>query len=70
MGRAASALAEAMVSRGLSLFEAAALFEHTFISKVLELNGGNCSHAAQVLGIHRNTLRSKMRRNGRPGERS
>jgi len=62
MGQVTATLAEAMANRGLNLAAAAALFEQAFIAAVLERHNGNYSHAAHGLGIHRNTLRSKLRR--------
>jgi DNA-binding protein Fis len=35
-------------------------FEKRFIKRVLERTNGNQSRAAEVLGIHRNTLSRKM----------
>jgi DNA-binding protein Fis len=35
--------------------------ERPLISAVLESTGGNQSRAAEILGIHRNTLRTKIR---------
>ncbi len=40
--------------------------ERPLIASVLEWTGGNQSRAARVLGIHRNTLRSKIRKLGIP----
>lgn len=70
VARNVQALSQAFLDRGLTLAEAASLFEHGFITAVLGRHSGNLSQAAQTLGIHRNTLRSKLRRNGLPGERS
>ena len=49
-----------MVERGISFEEAVGEFEKRFIRRVLEMNNGNQSKAAQNLGIHRNTLRRKI----------
>jgi len=38
--------------------------EKSHILKVLEKTGGNLSQAAELLGIHRNTLRLKMKEYG------
>jgi len=38
--------------------------ERQHIVRALELTGGNRSRAADLLGIHRNTLRAKMRQHG------
>jgi len=41
--------------------------ERTLIAHAMELQGGNPSEAAEYLGIHRNTLRKKLRTLGEPG---
>jgi DNA-binding protein Fis len=64
------ALIAQMVERGILLEEAVADFEKKFIKRVMDSAQGNQSRAAQVLGIHRNTLsrkleEHKLERNGR-----
>jgi DNA-binding protein Fis len=49
-----------MVERGILFDEAVGEFEKRFIKGVLERTSGNQSRAAQLLGIHRNTLSRKM----------
>lgn len=49
-----------MVDRGISFEDALGEFEKKFIKKVLEKSSGNQSKAAQILGIHRNTLSRKI----------
>jgi len=49
-----------MVGRGILLEEALAEFEKKFIRRVLEDERGNLCRAAEVLGIHRNTLSRKV----------
>ena len=49
-----------MVERGILFDEAVSEFEKRFIRRVLERTNGNQSRAAEVLGIHRNTLSRKM----------
>jgi DNA-binding protein Fis len=49
-----------MVERGILFEEAVSEFEKRFIKRVLERTEGNQSRAAEVLGIHRNTLSRKM----------
>ncbi|HYL62310.1 MAG TPA: helix-turn-helix domain-containing protein [Candidatus Methylomirabilis sp.] len=49
-----------MVERGILFDEAVGEFEKRFIKRVLDRNNGNQSRAAQVLGIHRNTLSRKV----------
>ena len=53
-------LVEEMVSRGIRFADAQREFEKRFISQVLAKVDGNLSQAAEVLGIHRNTLSRKM----------
>lgn len=45
----------------LPLDEAKKIFEKEYISKILTTTNGNRKEAARILGIHRNTLLSKMR---------
>ncbi len=49
-----------MVERGILFDEAVGEFEKRFIKKVLERTEGNQSQAAEMLGIHRNTLSRKI----------
>jgi DNA-binding protein Fis len=49
-----------MVDRGILFDEAVQEFEKRFIKRVLDRSNGNQSRAAQVLGIHRNTLSRKI----------
>ena len=49
-----------MVERGILFEEAVGEFEKRFIKRVLERTSGNQSRAAELLGIHRNTLSRKM----------
>ena len=58
------ALVGEMVAGGIRLDEAVLQLEAQFIQSVLKQNKGNQSRAAGALGIHRNTLRNKMRRCG------
>jgi len=53
-------LIEEMVARGIRFSDASREFERRFISRVLAGADGNLSKAADVLGIHRNTLSRKM----------
>jgi DNA-binding protein Fis len=54
------ALVGQMVERGIHFDEAINEFEKNFIVRVLDRSRGNQSHAARMLGIHRNTLSRKM----------
>ncbi|HTP67295.1 MAG TPA: helix-turn-helix domain-containing protein [Dongiaceae bacterium] len=49
-----------MVERGILFDEAVGEFEKRFIRRVLDRTNGNQSRAAELLGIHRNTLSRKM----------
>jgi DNA-binding protein Fis len=53
-------LVSQMVERGILFDEAVGEFEKKFIKRVLERAEGNQSRAAQILGIHRNTLSRKI----------
>jgi DNA-binding NtrC family response regulator len=64
LGDAVAALADALLDRGVGLEEAVGAFETRYVRTALERHGNNVSQAAQALGIHRNTLRSKLQRNG------
>lgn len=61
---AAVSLADALLDRGVTLEEAVAAFEARFVKQAVSRHGGNLSQAALALGIHRNTLRQKLQRNG------
>jgi DNA-binding protein Fis len=49
-----------MVERGILFDEAVGEFEKRFIKRVLDRANGNQTRAAEVLGIHRNTLSRKI----------
>jgi Fis family transcriptional regulator len=53
-------LVSQMVERGILFDEAVGEFEKRFIKRVLDRADGNQSRAAQILGIHRNTLSRKL----------
>ena len=53
-------LVNQMVERGILFDEAVGEFEKRFIKRVLDRTNGNQSRAAEILGIHRNTLSRKM----------
>ena len=53
-------LIEEMVQKGIRFADANREFERRFISRVLVESDGNLSKAADVLGMHRNTLSRKM----------
>lgn len=49
-----------MVDRGIMFDEALGEFEKRFIKRVLECTNGNQCKAAEMMGIHRNTLSRKI----------
>jgi Fis family transcriptional regulator, factor for inversion stimulation protein len=53
-------LIEEMVDKGIRFADADREFERRFIARVLARANGNLSRAADVLGIHRNTLSRKI----------
>ena len=53
-------LIEEMVSKGIRFGDATGEFERRFIARVLASADGNLLKAAEVLGIHRNTLSRKI----------
>jgi len=53
-------LIDAMVSKGVRYTDAQREFEKKFIAHILSRSDGNLGKAAEVLGIHRNTLTRKM----------
>jgi DNA-binding NtrC family response regulator len=57
-------VADALLDRGLQLDEALNVFEVRYVRSAVARHRGNISQAAAALGIHRNTLRSKLQRNG------
>lgn len=57
---ALEALIADMVEKGILFDEARTEFERRFIRRVLERANGNRSKAAQILGLHRNTLSRKL----------
>lgn len=53
-------LIDEMVTKGIRFEDAQREFEKRFIGRVLTTTDGNLCRAAQVLGIHRNTLSRKI----------
>jgi Fis family transcriptional regulator len=53
-------LVSQMVEHGILFDEAVGEFEKRFIKRVMDRVQGNRSRAADVLGIHRNTLSRKL----------
>lgn len=64
LGDALGSVADALLDRGLALDEALNVFEVRYVRSAVARHSGNISQAAAALGIHRNTLRSKLQRNG------
>ena len=56
--------ADTLLEHGVQLSEAMHAFEARFVRAAVARHGGNMSQAAAALGVHRNTLRWKLRRNG------
>jgi DNA-binding NtrC family response regulator len=53
-------LIDEMVTKGVRYDDAQREFEKKFIAQVLAKADGNLCRAAEVLGMHRNTLSRKM----------
>lgn len=53
-------LVDEMVTRGIRFEDAHREFEKRFIAQVLAKSDGNLGRAADLLGIHRNTLSRKI----------
>lgn len=64
LGDALGNVADALLDRGLQLDEALNVFAVRYVRSAVARHRGNLSQAAAALGIHRNTLRSKLQRNG------
>jgi len=50
-----------VVGKGLYWPEVAGEFEKLYIIQALRLSAGSVSHAAQLMGVHRNTLSKRIR---------
>jgi len=57
-------LVREMVDGGIRLEDAIRELETLYLKRVLAQADGNQTRAAELLGIHRNTLRKKLRRCG------
>ena len=53
-------LVDEMVSKGIRFEEAQREFEKRFIARILAKADGNLCKAADLLGMHRNTLSRKL----------
>jgi DNA-binding protein Fis len=58
-----------MIERRIYLDEALGEFEKRFIASALVKTSGNQTKAAQVLGVHRNTLNRKIAQHKLNGKR-
>ena len=63
------ALVAEMIERKIYLDEALGEFEKRFIQNALTKTKGNQTKAAQVLGVHRNTLNRKIAQHKLNGHR-
>ena len=63
------ALVSEMIERHIYLDEALGEFEKRFIQTALSKTRGNQTKAAQVLGVHRNTLNRKITQHKLNGHR-
>ncbi len=50
-----------MVEKGIRYQDAQREFDKRFIARVIQRSDGKLSKAADTLGVHRNTLRRKIR---------
>jgi DNA-binding NtrC family response regulator len=70
LGSTLAKVTDALLDRGLELAQAVQLFEVRFLRSAMDRHSGNLSQAASALGIHRNTLRTKLQRNGLPARKN
>jgi DNA-binding NtrC family response regulator len=64
LGDSMSNVVEVLLDRKVGLADALAAFELCYLRAAVTRSNGSLSQTASELGIHRNTLRSKLRRNG------
>jgi len=53
-------LVQEMIDRGILYEDAKREFERVFIQRALARSGGSLLKAAQILGLHRNTMTRKI----------
>jgi len=53
-----------VVGKGLYWPEVSGEFEKLFIVQALRISGGSVCRAAELMGVHRNTLSKKIRQHG------
>jgi len=70
LSEALESVFDALLDRGVQLEEALGVFEVRYLRSAVARHGGNLSQASAALGIHRNTRRAKLQRNGRHARRS
>ena len=70
LGDAMNRVIGILLDRQVALAEALAVFELCYARAAVARQGGNLSQAAADLGIHRNTLRTKLQRNGSSGQQA
>ena len=61
MHRLLEQLVTQMVERGIQYEDALREFDRRFIVEVVDKSDGNLSKAADILGVHRNTLARKIK---------
>ncbi|MFN7976434.1 MAG: helix-turn-helix domain-containing protein [Acidobacteriota bacterium] len=59
-------LVNEMIQKGITLEQAASEFERRYIARAVERANGNKGDAAKLLGVHRNTLASKLNNHKAP----
>lgn len=64
LAEAFSTVTQLLLQRGVGLDDALSMFASGYIRSALSRNGGNMTQAAAALGIHRNTLRARLQKNG------
>jgi DNA-binding NtrC family response regulator len=53
-------LVQEMLDKGIRYDDARREFEKMFIARALQRSGGNLGDAAELLGLHRNTIARKI----------
>lgn len=56
-----AAVARDLVAARMTKQEAADEFERQYLAIALEVAGGNVTHAARLIGVHRNTIMGRRR---------
>lgn len=58
-----SLIIDELQTGGITLEEAADAFDAKYITAALKRCGGNITRASRLLGVHRNTVQSRLREN-------